>query len=212
MAQRYFGCYETFDTTGKDQGGALLSADNLVGDEFDVQLEINDQGHKAWLVNRFGKRIGFFAPSFSRKLSIMAAEGMTLKAVLSFVAYSTEPEPGRYWGEAAVIAYAPAYTEEFERFIANIGARMADGVRTNIAFDNAAIDRIIDSDGTWVPSQTVPLPKNRKDMRVMKDKRSFTDKLVEQGRSRNTGCLIGSWAFIIAVILLIVWGLGSLFF
>lgn len=210
MAQRYFGCYETFHTTGKDQGGALLSADNLVGDEFTVEMELGEDGHAAWLVNRFGKRVGFFSPSFSRKLGIMQAEGMVVKAVLSFVAYSAEPEPGQYWGEAAVIAYAPAYAKEFERFIENVGARMADSVRTNIAFDSTAIDRIIDSGGEWVPSQTVPLPKKRKGMMVMKDKRSLTDKLVEQGRSRNKGCYVASWLFIIIVVALIVWGISSL--
>ncbi len=212
MTQRYFGCYETFDTTGKDQGGALLSADNLVGDEFTVQMEMTEEGHTAWLVNRFGKRVGFFSPSFSRKLGILQAEGLTIKAVLSFVAFSTEPEPGHYWGEAAVIAYAPAYATEFERFIAQVGARMADSVRTNVAFDNTAVDRIIDSGGEWMPSQTVPLPKKSKGMMVMKDKRSFTDKLVEQGRARNKGCYVASWLFIIAIVALIVWGICSLFF
>lgn len=212
MAQPYFGSYETFDTSSKDAGAALLGADNMIGDVYTIDLELGEEGHRAWLVNRFDERVGFFSPAFSRKLSILAAEGLDMRAVLSYVAYSGDPEPGHYWGEAAVIAFSPADAAAFERFIAQVSARMADGVRTNVAFEGEGVKRIIDSDGTWVPTQTVPMPEKRKGSVIMKSHRSMLDKTIEQGRARKTGCYILSWAFIIVVIALIVWGVYSLFF
>lgn len=212
MPQPYFGTYETFDTTAKNEGGELMSADNMIGDVYSIDLELGEEGHRAWLVNRFGKRIGFFAPGFSRKLSVLSAEGLTLRAVLSYVAFSSDPEPGHYWGDAAVIAYSPAHEVAFEKFIAHVGSRMADGVRTKVDFSKEGVERIIESDGTWVPKQTVPMPEKQKGSVIMKSHRSMMDKIVEQGRAGNKGCYIGSWLFIIAVVALIVWGVYSLFF
>lgn len=212
MSQPYFGTYETFDTSSKDKGGALMSADNLVGDIYTIDLELSEDGHKAWMVNRFDKRIGFFNPGFSRKLSVLAAEGLTLRAILSYVAFDSEPEPGHYWGDAAVIAYSPAHEAAFEKFIAQVSARMGDGVRTKVDFESEGVKRIIESNGNWVPKQTVSLPAKRKGSVVMKSRRSMLDKLVEQGRARNTGCYVGSWLFLVIVAALIVWGVYSLFF
>lgn len=212
MSQPYFGAYHTFDTSTKDMGAALLGADNMVGDVYTIAIELGEEGRRAWLVNRFGERVGFFPPDFSRKLSVLAAEGLELRAVLSYVAYSSEPEPGHYWGDAAVIGYSPVDAGAFERFIAQVSARMADGVRTNVAFEGEGVRRIIESDGAWVPSQTVPAPEKRKGSVVMKSHRSMLDKVVEQGRARKAGCYVVSWAFIIAVIALIAWGVYALFF
>lgn len=212
MSQPYFGTYETFDTASKGTGGELMSADNLIGDVYTIDLELNEEGHRAWLVNRFGKRVGFFSPAFSRKLSVLSAEGLTVRAILSYIAFSSEPEPGHYWGDAAVIAYLPAYEAAFANFIAHVGARMADGVRTKIDFTKEGVERIIESDGAWMPKQTLPMPEKQKGSVIMKSHLSMMDKIVEQGRARNTGCYIGSWIFIIAVVALIVWGVYSLFF
>lgn len=212
MSQPYFGAYETFDTASRDAGGALMGADNMVGDVYTIEIDLGEDGHRAWLVNRFGERVGFFAPGFSRKLSVLAAEGLTLRAVLSYVAFSSEPEPGHYWGEAAVMAYSPARAEAFEAFIGQVGARMADGVRTKIDFDNEGVDRIIESDGAWIPKQTVPMPAKSKGSVIMKSRKTMMDKMVDAGRARNVGCYVGSIVFFIAVIALIVWGVYSLFF
>lgn len=212
MSQPYFGAYETFDTASKDMGGALMGADNAVGDVYTIDIELGEDGHTAWLVNQFGKRIGFFAPVFSRKLSVLAAEGLQLRAVLSYVAFSNEPAPGHYWGEAAVIAYAPAYADAFEKFIAQVSERMADGVRTKVDFKGEGVDNIIESDGAWMPKQTESMPKKSKGSAILKSRKSMTDKVVSAGRAGKTGCYIASWAFIIVIAALIVWGVYSLFF
>ena len=212
MSQPYFGAYETFETASKDAGGALMSPDNMVGDVYTIDLELNEDGHRAWLVNRFRKRIGFFSPVFSRKLSVMGAEGLVLRGVLSYVAFSNDQDAGHYWGEAAVIAYSPAHAEAFETFIAQVGARMADGVRTKIDFDREGVKRIIESDGAWIPKQTVPMPAKSKGSVIMKSRQTMMDKLVDAGRARKTGCYIGSVVFMIVVVALIVWGVYSLFF
>ena len=206
---QYFGVYQAFETTSKNEGAALLSADNLVGDVYEVSIELEEDTHRAWLVNRFNHRVGFFDPSFSRNLSIYKARGFEIKALLSYVAYSDAPEPGRYWGEMAVICYNPTYQEAFSPFIDNISKKLSDGIRPRIDLGRDAIQKVIESNGSWVPDQTVSLPKKKKGTAILTDKRSAKDKMIEEGRKGNKGCYIVSWAFIIALIALVLFGLKS---
>lgn len=206
---QYFGTYQTFETVSKKDAAVLLGADNLVGDRYTIEIELDSDAHKAWLVSRFDQRIGFFDGNFSRRLSILKANGLELTAILSFVAYTDMPEPGHYWGEMAVIAYNPAHKEAFERFITTVCTRMFDNVRTRVNFDAEGVERIISSGGSWVPEQTVPMPSKKKGTVIMKSKRSVSEKLIEQGRKGNKGCYVMSWAFIIALVAALLFGLKA---
>lgn len=206
---QYFGTYQTFETVSKKDAAVLLGADNLVGDRYTIEIELDGDAHKAWLVSRFDQRIGFFDGNFSRRLSILKANGLELTAILSFVAYTDMPEPGHYWGEMAVIAYNPAHKEALERFITTVCTRMFDNVRTRVNFDAEGVERIISSDGSWVPEQTAPMPSKKKGTVIMKSKRSVSEKLIEQGRKGNKGCYVVSWAFIIALVAALLFGLKA---
>lgn len=206
---QYFGTYQTFETVSKKDAAVLLGADNLVGDRYTIEIELDGDAHKAWLISRFDQRIGFFDRNFSRRLSILKANGLELTAILSFVAYTDMPEPGHYWGEMAVIAYNPAHKEAFERFITTVCTRMFDNVRTRVNFDAEGVERIISSGGSWVPEQTVPMPSKKKGTVIMKSKRSVSEKLIEQGRKGNKGCYVVSWAFIIALVAALLFGLKA---
>lgn len=206
---QYFGTYQTFETVSKKDAAVLLGADNLVGDRYTIEIELDGDAHKAWLISRFDQRIGFFDGNVSRRLSILKANGLELTAILSFVAYTDMPEPGHYWGEMAVIAYNPAHKEAFERFITTVCTRMFDNVRTRVNFDAEGVERIISSGGSWVPEQTVPMPSKKKGTVIMKSKRSVSEKLIEQGRKGNKGCYVVSWAFIIALVAALLFGLKA---
>lgn len=206
---QYFGTYQEFETASKNEAAALLGADNLVGDIYEVDTEIDGDVHQAWLVNRFDKRVGYFNPSFSRKLSIMKAQGMTLKAILSFVAYTDQPEPGRYWGEMAVIGYNPSYGDVFEKFISAVSGKMAEGTRVRVDLRPDTINEIVAKGGSWLPTQTVPMPEKARGTAIMKSKRSVSEKMIEQGRKGNKGCYIISWLFLFVLAALVVFGLRS---
>lgn len=207
----YFGTYAKFQVASKSDAGLLLGADNMVGDVYDVSLELVDGVHKAWLDNRFGQRIGYFDEKTSRKLGLLSADGLVEKAILSFVAFSNKVDEGSYWGEAALICYKPAYASEFDTFIEGVSKKIGDDVRPKIDFDREGVDKVIESGGQWTPTQSVSLPENNKDMAVIKRRRSVTDKLVEQGRAGNKGCYVASWVVLLAVVALIVFGLKSCF-
>ena len=204
--EQYFGTYTTFETVSEKEAARLLSADNLIGDVYDIELEFYKGERRGWLVNRFGERVGYLESDISRKLSVLQAGDLVLKGILSFVAYTEMDEEDknrthncRYWGEMALVCYPPRYADSFERFIANVSEKMADNVRLRIDFDREAVMRIIDSEGAWIPEQTVPMPAKVKGTVVMKDSRSLGDKMIEQGRKGNKGCYLISWAFLIAV-------------
>lgn len=206
---QYFGTYQTFETSSKKEAAVLLGADNLVGDTYDISIELAGDTHKAWLINRFDQRIGFFNPEFSRALSIRKAQGLDMKAILSFVAYTDNPEPGYYWGEMGVICFNPSHKATFDTFIANIAKRMSEGIRVRIDLESEGVNKVISSHGEWTPEQTTALPNLEKGSALMKSKRSLSEKMIEQGRAGNKGCYFVSWAFILGVIVLAIFGLKS---
>lgn len=205
----YFGTYARFDTASKKDAAVLLGADNLVGDVFDIEFVTEDGVRTAWMKNRFGAMVGFFEPGTSRDLSLCEARGFRMQALLSFIAYSESPEPGEYWGEAAIICYDPKDAESFECFTGNIAARMMDGIRPEVDLGEQGYAKVVESKGTWKPTKTVSLPSKQAGVAILKTRRSVSEKMIEQGRKGNKGCYILSWVFLLALIAGIIFGLRS---
>lgn len=208
----YFGRYADFHTTSKKDAAPLLGADNMIGDVLDIECGMDDGEHRAWLVNRFGQRIGLFAPELSRELSLVAARGLRMRAVLSFIAFTDHPGEGVYWGQVAIICYEKPHAQAFERFEQQVARRMADNVRTEVDLGPDAIAHITESGGEWLPTKTVPMPAKEKGTAILKCRRSVTDKLIETGRTGNKGCYIASWAFLLVAVAAIIFALKSCVF
>ena len=207
--ERYFGTYQTFRTVSKKDAALLMGSNTLVGDRYRINLTMDEGVHRAWLINKFYETIGYFDDGFSRELSLFAAEGLELVGILSLVAFTETPEPGEYWGQAAVIGYSPHYAEEFNRFVDGVCGLIGKGIRPKLALKGPAVDEIINSNGTWLPSEREPLPEKQRGMALLKTRRGFIDGLVEAGRTGNKGCYILSWAFLLALVAAIIIGLES---
>lgn len=207
--ERYFGTYQTFRTVSKKDAALLMGSNTLVGDRYRINLTMDEGVHRAWLINKFYETIGYFDDGFSRELSLFAAEGLELVGILSLVAFTETPEPGEYWGQAAVIGYSPHYAEEFNRFIDGVCGLIGKDIRPKLALKGPAVDEIINSNGTWLPSEREPLPEKQRGMALLKTRRGFIDGLVEAGRTGNKGCYILSWAFLLALVAAIIIGLKS---
>lgn len=209
LVERYFGTYARFDTKSKKDAGQLLGADNLVGDVFDIVFETEDGVSVAWMKNRFGSLIGRFDASVSRQLTILKARGFKLSAVLSFVAFTDTPDPGHYWGEAALICYDSTLEQVFAPFTSTIAARISEGVRPDIDLGDQGVNQVIESEGSWSPKDVIPLPPKQPGTVIMKDHRKLSEKLIEQGRKGNKGCYAFSWVFLLLVVALVLFGLKS---
>ena len=205
----YFGTYHKFGTVNKTEGALLLGADNLVGDVFSIEIASEDGKNRAWMTNKFGKRVAFFNDEFSRKLSVFVARGWKAQALLSFVAYTDMPEPGSYWGEAAVICFDPTAAESFEPFIKNLGLIMSNGIRPDVELGEQGVEKVLSSKGAWLPESRTPMPKIKKGSAVVKSQRSASEKLIEQGRARNKGCYLLSILFLLLVAGALLFGLKS---
>lgn len=199
MDTTYVGFYARFDTLAKKDGAALLGADNLIGDTFDIIFEVKDGRTIAWLQNRFNNNIGFLSTETTHKLQILHARNWLMKAILSFVAFTDRPDPGCYWGEVAIIAYEPEYRDVFERFAQGVGNRLMEGNRPEINLGEQGIKHILESNGSWIPSQMKPISKQPGTV-IMKSHRTISEKIIEQGRQRNKGCYLISWLFILVLI------------
>lgn len=209
LDDNYFGTYARFETASKKDAAALLGADNLVGDRFSIAFKTDDGVISAWLVNRFGAEIGFFDSSFSRQLSILHARGFQLVALLSFVAYASLPEPGCYWGEAAVIGYSDEIHDAASKFIEEVGLKLQDSVRPDVSLGKQGLEQMVAAGGCWVPKRTLSLPTVDSNTVILKSKRKLSEKVIEQGRRGNIGCYIVSWVFLLALVALLVFALKS---
>lgn len=208
----YFGKYAEFQTESKKAAAPLLSADTMIGDVLTVECELENGSHRAWLYNPLGMCIGFLDSEVSRDLSLQAARGLELHAVLSFVAFTDHPDDGHYWGDVALVCYPPSQAEAFRHFLAKVSDQMAQGIRLNVDLGADAITHIAESEGQWLPEQTVPMPAKIKGTAIIKQRRGFNDRLIQQGRAGNKGCYVASWVFLLLLVALIIFGLHSCFF
>ena len=207
----YFGSYLRFHTLSKKDASPLIGADNLVGDRYSIEFDTLEGKTVAWMKNRFGAHAGYFDSDDVRRLQICAARGWTIVALLSFVAYTNNPKPGSYWGEAAVICYDPRREgAAFERFISSIGRMMADSLRPDVSLGADGVRKVIESKGEWVPSSRVPMPDTDTSTLILKNDKKLSEKIIEMGRSKNKGCYAISWLFIALLIAALVF-LGYLF-
>lgn len=205
----YYGTYANFETVSKGEAAALIGADNLVGDQFSIEFKTDEGITTAWIKNRFGALVGYLDPGMSRRLSILAARDFQLVALLSFVAFSSTPEPGHYWGQVALIGYANELSEAMPAFLKGIGLKLQDGIRPDINLGKQGIEQVIASQGNWLPQLTVALPARDANTAILKSSRKLSEKLIEQGRKGNIGCSIVSWVFLLTLVALLVVGLKS---
>ena len=205
----YFATYARFDTVDKEAAAAFLGADNIVGDTFTIDHEVTPDSDKAWIVNPFGKKMGYLEPKTASQVDLCKAKGWTTIAILALVAFSEEPSPGLYWGEVVIISYDPKYESDFSVFVEGIRKQISKGVRPKVALGPDSLQTIISSHGNWLPPDRVALPKKEKGTAWVKTERTGTEALVEQARKGNIGCTIGAWAFLLVLVALIVFGLHS---
>ena len=204
MEQIYQGFYARFNTDDKAQGSMLMGPDHLVGDDYEVYFTVEDDRTVARLRNKFGAESGRFDVDASRKLQLANAREQTIRAVLSFVAYSDEPEPGMYWGQMALFCFSPRHAAEMNAFVDRVAEKIAEGTRPAIDLGSQAVSKLLEDPG-WFPTDTVPLPRKEKGTAVLKDHRTMSEKMIEQGRRGNAGCYAVSIAFIAIVVAAIAW-------
>ena len=206
MDNVYQGFYARFDSANKAQGSMMMGPDHIVGDDYEVFFKTEDGRVVAWVRNKFGAEAGFFDVDASRKLQLANARDQKIRAILSFVAYSDDPDPGLYWGQMALFCYSPRYEEEMNAFIDRVAAKISEGVRPVIDLGSQAVGKLLE-DPSWFPSDTMPLPEKQVGMAVLKDRQSLSEKMIEQGRARNKGCYAVSIIFIIVVVVALIYGL-----
>ena len=208
---RYYGCYARIETATKDKGAELQGADNIIGDVFTLSFDTVDGSPQAHLINKFGADVAFFDPPLSRQLSILQARGWTLRATLALVAFTDTPDPGYYWGQAVVICNAPEYDAACNTFAESVLQALKEGNRPEVDLGPQAIDAMLAANGVWKPSKRNEAPKPGKGTVILKSKMTSSEKVVEQGRQKNIGCYIVSWAFNIGVVILLIFGALKLF-
>ena len=211
MAQElYFGEYVKFYPL--DQKAAdFMGADNLVGDRYRIVIRDEEGGYRAYLENRFGKEIGYLDNRILRQVQLAQAKGWETAAYFSFLAFTEakdDDHPAHYWGEMAVMCYDPKIAPQVERFQQKLSAKMADGGRPQVDFGQRGVELMVANED-WFPTDRAATPKMGKGSSMVKDHQTPTERLVEQSRKRNLGCYVISWAFIIAVVALVVWGIYS---
>lgn len=209
----YYAEYCRFDTQGKSNGAFLIGADSLVGDLFKIVFETNDEGKTvAKLHNKFDMEVGVFDNRATYRLQLCQADGWEVHAILSAVFLSTAEDGGaHYSGEALLMCFSKRYSEEFNIFMDGVRKQIANGKRPDVDLKPAALREMIDAGGNWTPTDYAPKRKLESGTVVVKDYMKHDEKMIEMARDRNAGCMAVGWAFIIIVIVGIIWLLTRLF-
>ena len=199
MEYSYDGFYGKFETSNKAQGSQLMGPDNIVGDEYTIDLRVEDGVTTAWLLNKFGTDVGYFDANATRRVQLAFGRGQVTRAILSFVAYKEVSDGGFYWGEMAVFCYNKVLSEVMDPFIQRSAQRISEGMRPNIDLGTSALQKLKENPN-WIPSETIDFPSKEVGSAVLKKNRSVSEKMIEKGRERNIGCYVISWVFNICLI------------
>ncbi len=195
----YFGTYARIQTDNTREGAALAGPDNAVGDIGSIEWRTEQQSHQqAWYANPYGIVVASFDLPTSHTLAVYQAKGWIVHPILSFVAYSANP--GHYWGEVAVIAYAPRYANQFEQFLKSFAHQVAEGLRPDPNLTPMMVEAVIAKPSSWKPTSKVKLPHGDEHTSIIKDHRSLYDRMLDQGRKNNPGCYLASLILITVLI------------
>ena len=199
----YYATYCRFNAETTDESALLFSADCPIGDIWSIEIPSADGASCAQLVNRFGAVVGHLDSDMTEQVQLAAARGWEVHAILASV-YLTDVDKGAdYWGEVVVMCFTP--NTPFEAFMHIIANALADGVRPAVDLGKTGIEQVLASNGTWLPDARVPKIVLPAGSALVKGSRTFNERVVEQARAGNPGCLAVGWAFIIALVVLAVW-------
>ena len=110
--------------------------------------------------------------------------------------------PG-YWGEVVLMSFADS--PAFRAFSDAIAHALGEGARPAVELGASGAAQVAASQGAWLPEGRVPKPEMPAGTAVVKDHLTFNEKMVEQARRRNPGCMAAGWVFIIVAVAAIVW-------
>ena len=88
-----------------------------------------------------------------------------------------------------------------------ISKAAGDGLLPNPKLSNDSIVSVLANPDEWKPSSKIKITRGSGHTAILKDHRSVHDSLLDAARSKKVGCYIVSWAFILAVVTLVVWAL-----
>ncbi len=202
----YFGSYGTFQAPEREQGVHLLSADSLVGDE--LAFEVRNEGGKTTVVlaNRFGGEIGVLDAKTAHDVQLCQARGWNVRLLLAsvYVKQASKESHMGHWGEVVLMAYAPECADSFDVFTRNMARLLGEGIRPEVDLMQSSVAQVIDSGGAWQPNGRRAAISKEGNV-LVKGRLSMNDKLVEQARKRNPGCMVAGGAFIALVVFLVVY-------
>ena len=206
----YSARYEQFETSDKKDGAKLVGPDNAIVNIGTIVIEsITTDAEKlklrAFVQNSFGQRIGYLSDATSSELAAFKNKGWHLSYILSLVAFSEQPKPERFWGEIIFFVFDPSIYDEIEVFISRTAQQVAQGKRPNIDLSDSSLKDLISAKGAWDAGGHIEQPPIDKHTAILKSSRSFHDKLLDGARSKNPGCLIVGWLFILGIASLIIY-------
>lgn len=200
----YFGKYAIATPASKEEAAKLLNSDNVIGDIYDV-ICTQEDGHRAYVLNRFNDKPAYFNKDDSRTLAVNEAAGMVSKAILTLVGFTEGAgNETNYWAQFALISYPKSKEEIYKNYVAKVSDSIKHDRRPEVALSAAEVRELEDANGHWRSDKVVPLPEKKKGTAFIKTHVSLSDKMVEEGRKNNPGCYIFGWAGLLAVVGLFV--------
>jgi len=206
---RYFGQYFRFETVNKKAAGSIIGPDGIMGDKMSIDFRTDNGATTAWLINRWGDDAGFFSAQDTRTLQLLAAHGFTLHPLYALLAFSDDLREGNYWGEVALLAYEPMFSDVFDVFARNIAKLLQEGIRPDIGLSSEEINTVLSKNGNWTPARRLPKPDFDKGTVTIKSRISLMERFIEAGRARKKWTYVVGGVLTVAILALIVFGLKS---
>ena len=199
MEDYYFKIIKAFPIN-KEDSGYLLGADNIIGDEYFISFE-NNNDIVAKLTNRFYKTPLQFNHNDSRELYLIKNKGVNLRAYLSLVGFSEGNGNNNYWAEFFIIGFKKSKLKADTQFFSILSNKLAEGIKPDLNLSKVQIEKFY-LDNSFFPSACMKFQKPEKGTVYLKKRKKLSENFIEMARKRNIGCYIFGWAFLLLFVAL----------
>lgn len=197
--QEIYTKYIQAKPANKIQAAQLTSSNSVVGNFFN--LEYDKEIKQIIIFNKYKYPVAQLSAEDSKKIYLQINKENIIKCMLAYVTYC-QPKNCHY-ATFLFIAYPKQYKKAYNNFTNLIKSKIEQGIYPQINIEKYEHNQIIKKNGNFRIQKNIK-PDLKSGTVIVKDKISFTEKLIEEARNKNKGCYFASIVFLLTLAAFII--------
>jgi hypothetical protein len=205
--QTYYATYCRLESTNADSHVTVDGNTLVIGAElaFTPQVHLTEKGKEVAriVLGRGNQAMGFLPDDVYKRVEKLRDAGWICRAFTSVAVF--DKLENAYWSEVAIFCYEQEGQEIFDTFVNGMVKRIAQGEHPAVSLSPKELEQVIESQGSWLGTKQLKLPKLAAGSAYYKTKRTMTENLAYAAAEGNKGCYAGLFVVVFTIIFSIVW-------